>query len=668
MLPAEDIGEAKSDDIQKAVYLATKGAGDLVDFAGAKEWLPTYEGEVARAASFGTSNKSLTRSEHQVPPHMGFTVGIEILPLLRRETFARHAYWFLQIRNMKYQTQHSQDDHADTTHWIDSALKFVRRDGAYIFVDMGLMFEPLDTRFCVRPKRERLAGFSEMLFGVTQAEFDAAGPHYDAIYHCAHTAGVRVTFASPVTHHGLSYLQHYVTDKITIYNAGARGLHRAMHLFGLCTMRCHSPNDQIKPIIRVYDALWDCRNAESPPQPAYRVEVRVPLEFASTVLPVDIARARLPEFMDLMRVKDVWYVYRWLACLCPQLTCASRSLPMHQVTACNLFFRLLSATPSNCRIQLEQLSLNATVQWWFNATLARPSQRFFDVQLLGDTIPHDTRRSLHWRHLLWFTLDLDERIPTVSHGMHSLPMISFAPDDSNNTLIAFETSVDGMGCTSAENICRWFGCDNLDDIRAVLRLARLDRADNDGTTVARRVAPTKLPRAREIAVPAGVDNLRLPARPVAMYATGEPVDPAQRGPSSGGEMLDVANTFLRIAIAVMQLIPTTQITRLSRLTIKYDQCDRLGLQSFRDMNLQAYFPVYNAFRRADTWDRIAVCLYPYPTDIRAKNKNRHSYSRMTAWAEVVRYTEDLYEGPPESKALSLRIIRYVAARYYSENF
>lgn len=308
MLP--NIGDTTQDVVEDAIYDATLVAGAELQVPGRNEWLATREAEVSRATRFAEPGASTTRSEREIASDYGQRLADTMLATLKQKcpTWTSNAYWFLQIRGIKQTTWHTQEAGGNTPTWIGIALDGVRLTNSHIYLDMALMFKPQDPTWSIQPIRDQAREFAQELFGIEPFEWDNANPLYDMVCHSATIAGARVNFkAEPVTASKISYFNEYTTEKFHVYNAGSFGERKAMHLSGLRVLHMTGPDAILGPVRRVYNNVHDCRHATPEVQSLLRIEVRVPLEHAATVLPNEIDTEWLKERLDLVRTRTLWY-------------------------------------------------------------------------------------------------------------------------------------------------------------------------------------------------------------------------------------------------------------------------------------------------------------------------------------------------------------------------
>jgi hypothetical protein len=265
-----------------------------------QNWPPTYEDSLFRAR-----NKNGTL-QYGTRPLASFDVALFSQELKRRLTethaWARDMVYLIQIKGVKEANRHNPNDY-DSETALQHLLSNLDTSSGTWFVDVGLEISEPEKAYQWRTDGH--AAVLQHALSVNRAQATRATSSTSNNYerdisaHLLDLSGCRIDLnGHSKGPHGVEYIQLYTTDKAVVYHL-ERGRH-SKFMTGNQALQGQPP----KFTQDLYSAFYNAGNSNDC---AARVELRVPLDAAATVL-LGMPDELLMESLVVFPRKVWWYV------------------------------------------------------------------------------------------------------------------------------------------------------------------------------------------------------------------------------------------------------------------------------------------------------------------------------------------------------------------------
>ncbi|KAJ3791717.1 hypothetical protein GGU11DRAFT_751208, partial [Lentinula aff. detonsa] len=602
------------DEIHGAIYMACFNAVKRLLPSAAATWSPTYEAELDRSKNF-QNNGYQSESRKCIPAAAGTVFANQVMSLIRAHEWGRSAYWFVQIRGAKDTTRHL--DRTSTDAHIDSILTNVDRDGNIIFLDMAVEVH-LPEGWASMPARYKDChfGMAQLLWGFQEEDWDYKTYHPDIWAGITDFAGFRANFsASPRTAKLISYIQVYTTDKFQTYKTSGK----AFRLFGSQILRMTDPDEVPAPLKKVYEATAD--NQENGTPCVTRFEARVPLHHAQDLYDTNIRPAALARVLHVVRTEVIW---AWRC---------------HRVLACAMLIRYASSLRKDSRIDLEHLTLMATLLHFFNGIHCRPNEMSWDRTLASTIFETGTLEEKVARDIMfWSPRRATSKVPIMPYGALWLPPIVFPRAGHGDVLRFHHRALEA----SRSMLCRVLSMkwDEIEDL--FLHRFQLDRYQT-GLIRAKKTTASSSPLKRQIELPEGHRDFSY-KKPRAYYDHGPDLPAEALVGSTPSDVTDRAASemFLGLLTQIMERLGTMGRTHIPYCKLSQAEIRTVSLDTFRDPNLSTYLVSYQYTRRPEDWASLKDMLFPGPDGVapRVEAKQTQGWRLLPLYKEMLILREE----------------------------
>ncbi|KAF8889789.1 hypothetical protein BD779DRAFT_1438914 [Infundibulicybe gibba] len=336
----------------------------------AEEWPVTYSDEMfrGRRANGAFSFQQKILDAYHVPMLPG---------ALREKIDEKNLGWadgclFLhQVRGTKSATTHDPVED-ESSFALDAFLEansiHQRIQGKESWwIDVGV--ECIDSKGCLLWRTDSHGHVVQHISGITDRQAGqitspgSSAYQQDLTSHLTAVSGCRITPGSRTRGpHQIMYIQMYTTEKSLVYNPDGR--HHGKAMTGMGAIEFKAEPSFCRSLYELY------RNARSRINSHARLEVRVPIKSAKTVL-LNIPPEVLRQSLVGLHSTTLWH-----GCPAFRLLAASRTLILQH------------NGPAKLRISPNALTLTAGIVWFINSLHSRPEEGKAARDLVASILPH----------------------------------------------------------------------------------------------------------------------------------------------------------------------------------------------------------------------------------------------------------------------------------------
>ncbi|KAJ3780488.1 hypothetical protein GGU10DRAFT_380579 [Lentinula aff. detonsa] len=602
------------DEVHEQIYMAGWEAVQQILPSTLATWSPTYQAELDRSKRFQNFGYQ-TESRKSIPIAAGTVFANRVMSLIRAQEWGRSAYWFIQIRGSKDTTRHLDRNFTEAN--IDSILTDIDRDGNIIFLDMAIEVH-LPQGWASMPARYKEChfGMARLLWGFEEEDWDYDNYHPDIWAGITDFAGFRANFSkSPRTRNLISYIQVYTTDKFQTYKTSGK----AFRIFGSQILKMTDPDLIPVPLRNVYEATAENQVNVTPC--VTRFEARVPLHRARHIYNTDIRPAALARVLHVVRTEVIW---AWRC---------------HRVLACTMLIRYASSVKKDSRLDMEYLTLIATLLHFFNGIHCRPNEMSWDRTLARTIFETGTLQERVARDIMfWSPRSQKDSVPIMAYGALWLPPIVFPRPGVGDVLRFHHRNF----TASRTMLCRVIGM-KWDEIQTLFIHRFKEDRFKGGVIRPKKTTASSSPLKRQIELPTGYKDFSY-KKPRAYFDHGPDLPAAALVGATPSDDTDRAASemFLGLLTQIMERLGTMGRTHIPYCKLSDDQIRTISLDTFRDPNLSTYLLSYQYTQRPEDWASLKSVLFPDDDDVppRVGAKGTQGWRLLPLYNELLMIRED----------------------------